>query len=240
MAYETALLITEDGLERLGRYYSVYRGIVIENEDTERKQNRIKVCVPEVMGGVFAWAYPKNQHGSINNGFKFLAPKIGDTVFITFEFGDPTKPLWEYHGWALRQIPKPLDGPNKMGIVTPEGNLIVIDDDSGELNVHFNGPVTVRSEKEIVINSESDIMIASGDTVILNEGKNGGQLNINEITEKLNGLVAELEQFRTLFNSHTHTGVTTGPGSSGPTPTQSTNPFSQFSKEDYEDTKCVH
>lgn len=41
----------------------------------------------------------------------------------------------------MSQIPQPLDGPNKMGIVTPEGNLIVIDDDNGELNLHFNGPV---------------------------------------------------------------------------------------------------
>ena len=119
MSYETAKIITDEGLEGLGRYYSVYRGIVIDNDDVEKHMNRVKVCVPEVMGGVFAWAYPKGQHGSISSGFKFLAPKVGDTVFVTFEFGDPTKPLWEYHGWGMSQIPQPLDGPNKMGIVTP-------------------------------------------------------------------------------------------------------------------------
>lgn len=146
--------------------------------------NRVKVCVPEVMGGVFAWAYPKGQHGSISSGFKFLAPKVGDTVFVTFEFGDPTKPLWEYHGWGMSQIPQPLDGPNKMGIVTPEGNLIVIDDDNGELNLHFNGSVNVRSEKEIVINAEGDINVSSGDSVILNTGENGGVINIFSINRK--------------------------------------------------------
>ena len=54
MSYETAKIITDEGLEGLGRYYSVYRGIVVDNNDVEKNMNRIKVCVPEVMGGVFA------------------------------------------------------------------------------------------------------------------------------------------------------------------------------------------
>lgn len=82
MGYETAKIITEEGLEGLGRYYSVYRGIVVDNEDTEKNMNRVKVCIPEVMGGTFAWALPKGQHGSISTGFKFLAPKIGDIVLL--------------------------------------------------------------------------------------------------------------------------------------------------------------
>ena len=56
MSYETAKIITDEGLEGLGRYYSVYRGIVIDNDDVEKHMNRVKVCVPEVMGGAFAWA----------------------------------------------------------------------------------------------------------------------------------------------------------------------------------------
>lgn len=82
MGYETAKIITEEGLEGLGRYYSIYRGqlliIMIPKEDEQGK-----VCIPEVMGGTFAWALPKGQHGSISSGFKFLAPKVGDIVFIT-------------------------------------------------------------------------------------------------------------------------------------------------------------
>ena len=78
--YSTAKLITEEGLEGLGRYYSVYRGIVVDNDDQEKHMNRIKVCCPEVMSGIISWAYPKSQHGSINNGFKFLAPKTNSAT----------------------------------------------------------------------------------------------------------------------------------------------------------------
>ena len=240
MGYETAKIITEEGLEGLGRYYSVYRGIVIDNEDTEKNMNRVKVCIPEVMGGTFAWALPKGQHGSISTGFKFLAPKIGDIVFVTFEFGDPTKPLWEYHGWGLQQIPEPLNGPNKMGLVTPEGNLIVINDDEGTLNLYFNGTVSVYSESDVVVASKKSIGINSGDTVVINEGENRGIINIEQLTEKLNQTVKELEQLRSMFNSHVHSGVTTGPGSAGPTVTQVTKPFSQFVVGDYEDKSCIH
>lgn len=240
MGYETAKIITEEGIEGIGRYYSVYRGIVVNNSDTEKKMNRVEVCIPEVMGGTTAWAYPKGQHGSISGGFKFLTPKIGDIVFITFEYGDPTKPLWEYHGWGINQVPQPLDGPNKMGIVTPEGNLIVIDDDNGTLNLYFNGNIVVSSEANIVISSEKDINVSSGDSVILNTGENGGVINIFQLTEKLNQTIRELEQLRSMFNSHVHSGVTTGPGSSGPTVTQVIKPFSQFVVDDYEDKTCIH
>ena len=53
MGYETAKIITEEGLEGLGRYYSIYRGIVVDNNDAEKKMNRVKVCIPEAVGGTF-------------------------------------------------------------------------------------------------------------------------------------------------------------------------------------------
>ena len=50
--YSTAKLLTEEGIEGLSRYYSVYRGIVVDNDATEKHMNRIKVCCPEVMKGI--------------------------------------------------------------------------------------------------------------------------------------------------------------------------------------------
>ena len=81
MAYESAKTITEQGLESLGRYYSVYRAMVVNNTDPDH-MNRIKVAIPEVMGGIVLWAYSKGQHGSTGSGFKMMAPKNGDIVYI--------------------------------------------------------------------------------------------------------------------------------------------------------------
>lgn len=239
MAYESAKKIIENGLEAFQRYYSVYRGMVV-NPDDPKHMNRIQICVPEVMGGVVAWAYPKGQHGSSGDGFKYFTPKMGDIVFVTFEYGDPTKPLWEFHGWGLNQVPSALDGKNKAGIVTPEGNQIVIDDDEGTLSISFNGMVVLNNKGKVIVNSDQDIMISADDSIILNDGSNQGLINIQDLTAKLNQTIQELEQLRTLFNNHVHPGVQTGPGSSGPTPTQMSTPFSTYVQTDYEDFKIIH
>jgi hypothetical protein len=254
MGYETAQIITEQGIEGIGRYYSSYRAIVVNNVDPDG-MNRLKVCVPGISGGIVAWAHAKGQHGSIDTGFKYFAPKISDIVWVSFEQGDLTKPLWEYHGWGLKQVPSPLKGPNTMGIITPEGNTLLIDDDEGSLSVFFNGPITLYTDSTVAINAKSDIIITSDSTVNLespqvnikgsklveiNDGNHGGMVNIKELTQKLNQTIQELEVLRNQYNSHIHSGVTTGPGSSGPTTTMSSNSFSTFNQSDYEDTKSTH
>lgn len=239
MGYETANVIIEQGAEGLRRYYSSYRGMVVDPVDPKH-MNRIKVCVPEVNGGVINWAYPKGQHGSNGDGFKYFTPKMGDIVWVSFEFGDPTKPLWEFHGWGLKQVPQVLDGPNKAGIVTPEGNMIVIDDDNGNLSISFNGTVTLNNKGPVVVNSDQDIMISAEDSIILNDGDNQGLVNIKDLTTKLNELIQELETLRSIFNTHTHPGVQAGPGATSPPATQAATPFSQFVQTDYEDFKIIH
>lgn len=64
------------------------------------------------------------------------------------------------------------------------------------------------------------------ESIVINGGKLGGLINIEQLTDKINGLVDT-------FNSHTHTGVhgaTSKPNS----------PASSFRKGDYEDEKIRH
>ena len=117
-----------------------------------------------------------------------------------------------------------LDGPNKMGLITPNGNLLVLDDSSGELNIFTNGNITIQSDKVIQFNT----------------GSNEGMVNINGITEKLNQTISELESLRAAFNSHTHGGVQTGGGTSAVPLQPVTKAFSKYNKNDYEDKKCIH
>lgn len=64
------------------------------------------------------------------------------------------------------------------------------------------------------------------ESIVINGGKLGGLINIEQLTDKINGLVDT-------FNSHTHTGVhgaTSAPNS----------PASSFRKGDYEDESVKH
>lgn len=216
-------LLMERGIESLGRFYSIYRGMVMDNEDPNH-MNSLQVAIPEIQGGIIVWALPFGQHGGLKTGFKYLAPEIGDTVYIMFEYGNPSKPLWTYHGFGLEQIPEELDDPNKMGIITPNGNLVILDETSGELNIFTEGNITIKSNKVIQFQN----------------GSNEGLIKINELTNKLNQTISELEALRSSFNTHTHSGVQSGGGISAIPLQQITKAFSKYDKNDYEDKKCIH
>ena len=223
--------LVEQGIESLGRYYSIYRAIVVKNVDP-MATNRLKVAIPGIQGGLTLWALPKGQHGSKGTGFKYLCPRNGDIVFVSFEYGDPSKPLWEYHSWASKEMPKELDSPDVCGFVTPNGISVLFDDRDGSLDLYLPGEANIYSNNIINIGSKEKINI--------NSGNKGGVINIEDLTNKLNQLVREVDQLRNLLNTHTHVGVMSGPSTSGPTQIQSTSPISQFNKEDYEDKNFNH
>lgn len=216
-------LLMERGIESLGRFYSIYRGMVVDNNDPNH-MNSLQVAIPEIQGGIIVWALPFGQHGGLKTGFKYLAPEIGDTVYIMFEYGNPSKPLWTYHGFGLKQIPEELDDPNKMGIITPNGNLVILDETSGELKVFTEGNITIKSNKVIQFQ----------------DGANEGLIKIKELTNKLNQTISELEALRSSFNTHTHSGVQSGGGTSAIPLQQITKAFSKYDKNDYEDKNCIH
>ena len=97
--------IQEQGLEQTGRFYGLYQGIVMENEDPE-KRGRLKVKIPSVLADqVFEkWIYGK----SIFNGNTiciWAIPSVGSGVWITFINGDPSMPIWEMGWFSDKEIP---------------------------------------------------------------------------------------------------------------------------------------
>ena len=172
---ELVELLQQFGIEYLGRYYSSYRGVVINNTD-EDNQQKIQVVIPEIKGGLKVWARPKGIQGGPLYGFKNLTPLIGEVVMIEFECGDLSRPLWVYNSWAMGECPEELQKNNTIGLVTPKGQKIYLQDDDGLL--------------KILTNEKIDIEIADGctltmdkDKVVVNGGSNRGVMNI-EIFEK--------------------------------------------------------
>jgi hypothetical protein len=72
------------------RFYGVYRGVVADTRDPLAK-NRIRVQVPQVLSDqVTGWAWPISSPSNT----QVVVPAVGDGVFIMFEGGDPSFPLW--------------------------------------------------------------------------------------------------------------------------------------------------
>lgn len=190
-------LIQSRGLESLGRFYSKYRGIVVDNNDPDNL-NRIKVIVPEVIPSISEWSYPSNQSGNIDSGFKFQTPKIGSIVWIEYQNGDPLYPIWSYYGWAIDEVPEDLKNPNSLGIVTNNGNKIILDDDNGILKIQIvdkNDVNKVLSSLEV----NQDIVTITGTKMILFKDDHGIPLS-DKVTDKLNNLENEINRLKSLLS----------------------------------------
>ncbi len=70
------------------RFFGPYRGIVVDDQDPENRM-RLKVRVPAVLGEVETiWALP-----CVPPGLE-LMPNVHDVVWVEFEAGDPSYPVW--------------------------------------------------------------------------------------------------------------------------------------------------
>ena len=75
------------------RVFGKYRGIVLNNVDP-LNLGRLQANVPEVLGEMpTGWATPCAPCGGTGAGF-FSVPPIGAGVWIEFEGGDVSRPIW--------------------------------------------------------------------------------------------------------------------------------------------------
>lgn len=142
-------IIIKWGLERLGRYYSNYRAIVVGNQDPEGL-GRIQVIVPRIhyRNKTPLWAYPKNQYIGKDIGLHIL-PKKEEMVWVEFEGGNPAFPIWSFSGSNKKQ-PYPKEFLNKENVYGFKTNkfILQIDDDSDTLEIigHGNEKISINSD----------------------------------------------------------------------------------------------
>ena len=200
-------IINERGLESLGRYYSIYRGVVVDNRDPEHL-GRVKVTVPQFDNVVAEWAYPLGQEGSIQTGFRYLTPKIGQIVFVQFECGDPLYPIWSYCGWGVNEMPEELKDKDTFGFITPSSHKILVKDKEGILHI------TISDDSENEITSmelnRDEVIIKSGSIKMM--GAEQGITLTDKLVERLNGIEKQLNNLKISFQTALSTAVPTDGG----------------------------
>ena len=71
------------------RFFGTYRGVVVDTADPLNK-SRVKLRIPQVLANeVTDWAWFVNTPGTNS-----VIPKTGDGVWVQFEGGDPSYPIW--------------------------------------------------------------------------------------------------------------------------------------------------
>jgi uncharacterized protein involved in type VI secretion and phage assembly len=86
------------------RHFGKYRGTVIDNQDAQHK-GRLQVSVPAVLPpGLSVWAMPCVPYAGDKVGL-FAIPAPGAGVWVEFEAGDISCPIWVGCFWADGEAP---------------------------------------------------------------------------------------------------------------------------------------
>jgi uncharacterized protein involved in type VI secretion and phage assembly len=149
-----------------GRFYGKYRGVVTQ---VDAKTMRIKAKIPAVLGSADSgWALPCVPYAGPMVGFAFL-PETGSAVWMEFEGGDVSFPIWTGGFWLAGQPPAEA-APDVKAIVTQQhtllldeknGKAILRDQNGNSVTLDSNGITLTRGSKTVVV-SESSVNVNGG------------------------------------------------------------------------------
>jgi hypothetical protein len=200
------------GLEAvIHRYYGIYQGKVIKVADPDN-MGKVQVAVPAVTGSdtrpIEDWAYPITIFSGQGYGAWF-PPEIGDWVWIFFDNGDPSKPIYIGGWFGDSDIPDEMGAnpPKVRGIVTPKKNKILISDRDGAEYIEIN---LRDGEQKIKLDSGAktiEIIGSSGSIKLdMNSGKIVLESSIIELGEMSTEAAILGTTFLSLLNAHQHIG----------------------------------
>lgn len=158
----------EDLLERLRtRFYGKYRGIV---SAVDASTMRIKAKVPSVLGETeTGWCMPCVPYAGPKAGFAFL-PETGSGVWIEFEGGDVSYPIWTGGYWREGEFPADA-APHVKLIVTAAPHTLKLDNDKGSITLSDpNGNTVTLDDSGIKLANGQISVVVSSTSMSVNNG----------------------------------------------------------------------
>jgi uncharacterized protein involved in type VI secretion and phage assembly len=156
-----------DVLERLrNRFFGKYRGVV---DQVDAATMRIKAKVPAVLGDqVSGWARACTPYAGNGYGFAFL-PAAGTGVWIEFEGGDASLPIWSGCYWRDGEAP-PDAAAAVMALVTSAGQKLLFDDRGSITIVDQNGNTITLDDSGVTLSRGGQSGAIDDDSVTVNDG----------------------------------------------------------------------
>ena len=149
------------------RFYGKYRGIVT---GVDASTWRIKASVPNVLPGTTStgWCMPCVPYAGPQVGFLML-PEVGSAVWIEFEGGDTSYPIWAGMYWTSGDLPSSASASVK-SIITSAGS-IAFDNDQSSITVTDAQNNTVVLDSNGVTSTSGSSSVAIGtSSVSVNDG----------------------------------------------------------------------
>lgn len=148
-------------------FYGKYRGVV---SAVDAATCRIRATVPAVLGGTdTGWCMPCVPYAGPQRGIAFL-PEAGSGVWIEFEGGDVSYPVWTGCYWRDGEPPEGV-APNVKVIVTAAGHRLILNDDEASITISDpNGNMVTLSKAGITLSKAGQQILIGGMNVSVNDG----------------------------------------------------------------------
>jgi uncharacterized protein involved in type VI secretion and phage assembly len=142
-------------------YFGKYRGVVTDTNDPTTR-GRLKVRIPSVLGSLEVWAMPCVPYAGTDAGF-FTLPETGTGVWLEFEAGDPSYPVWSGFFWGDGDLPD--EAASAVTKVWKTSSVtIVIDDDAEQLTID-NGTGSIAVASDITLKVDAGNLSVAGSAV---------------------------------------------------------------------------
>jgi hypothetical protein len=204
---DTALQALADRMT--DRFYGKYRGVVLNNIDPTLR-GRITAMVPEVLGVIpSGFAEPCVPYAGTTSGL-YAIPPIGAGVWIEFEAGDASRPIWTGCWWAAGEAPlnhlMAPPTPFRKILRTETGLQVSLDDTTQTITVSDIAGLNTLSVKVL----EATVEIQALGRVVLEAPLiQHGAAAVHPVVLG-DALLAYLSTLVTLINTHIHPGEMAG------------------------------
>jgi hypothetical protein len=133
------------------RFFGKYRGKVVDNNDPMRL-GRVKVSVDGIVDSGGLWAWPCVPYAGPGVGFYCLPPSDA-LVWVEFEGGDPSFPIWTGCMWATGELPSEVLTADTRLLRTEQAQITIND---------LLGEVTVKNELNASVTLSVDVKTEAG------------------------------------------------------------------------------
>ena len=181
-----------EGIESLldwvrGHYFGKYRGTVTDVADPTSR-GRLKVKVPSILSDLEVWAMPCVPYAGDGVGFYSL-PAVGVGVWIEFEAGDPSYPVWTGCFWGDGELPD--SGGAAIKIWKTDSLTVRLDDDADEILIKNNGDSKITFSTDVKTESGQATHTVGSSGVVSDQG-GVGKVEVTTSSVKVNSGALEV------------------------------------------------
>ena len=150
-------------INKVNKFKKEYMATVVSNDDPLRR-GRLQVTVDAIMGDIPFWTNATLLNGSVK---LLIIPEPGDIVSVKFRNEDIYSGEWSINGNSINGTEDVYVDPKKYGLSDNQGNCVMIDRATNNINIAATGDyvVTVGGNMNIVVTGNAVINV-SGNTDI--------------------------------------------------------------------------